>query len=634
MRFAVSLLTVLAVASVAGTVVRQGEPYANYLNQFGPFWFRAFEAIGLYSVYNAAWFVVILAFLVVSVSACIWRNAPWMLRDMRNFRAGRREDSLRLMPHHAELAFQGSGEEAIRRAAQYLKRRGFQVREEGAKLAAKAGSAHRLGYLLAHGAIVAICIGGLLDSNLPLKARLAFGDKATVEPNLLLSQVPARGRLAPDNPSFRGNVFIPEGQSSDVAVLNYGDGVLVQELPFRISLKKFHIEHYSSGQPKLFASDVVISDKETGESFEARIEVNKPLHYRGIAAYQASFDDGGSLLHLAGHHLLAPQSKTLSFDGRIGESLELKYDGHTYRVELATFRPFNIENVGEEGKREFRNLGPSFGYKLRDAAGQAREYNNYMLPVQIEGRWMMLTGMRENPNEPFRYLRVPLDADSSLDGYWRLRAVLLDEKARPEIARRFAEGAGETLSETMRERLAESAERVLDIFASGGYQAVAGFIERAVPEAEREQAAEVYLRVLQGVAWEALLYARSKEALAPLSAGPERTRFVQDALNAFSDTFHYGVPVYLALTQFEEVKASVLQMTRSPGQGIVYLGCALLVLGIFVMFYIRDRRAWLVARPDGRVLFAMQCNRRTLDFDREFERHRDALARELKHGTR
>ena len=39
MRFAISLLTLLAIASVAGTIVKQNEPYNAYLNQFGPFWF-------------------------------------------------------------------------------------------------------------------------------------------------------------------------------------------------------------------------------------------------------------------------------------------------------------------------------------------------------------------------------------------------------------------------------------------------------------------------------------------------------------------------------------------------------------------------------------------------------------------
>jgi hypothetical protein len=38
MRFSISLLTVICIASIIGTVVRQHEPYSNYVNQFGPFW--------------------------------------------------------------------------------------------------------------------------------------------------------------------------------------------------------------------------------------------------------------------------------------------------------------------------------------------------------------------------------------------------------------------------------------------------------------------------------------------------------------------------------------------------------------------------------------------------------------------
>jgi cytochrome c biogenesis protein len=47
------------------------------------------------------------------------------------------------------------------------------------------------------------------------------------------------------------------------------------------------------------------------------------------------------------------------------------------------------------------------------------------------------------------------------------------------------------------------------------------------------------------------------------------------------------------------VKASVLQVTRSPGKKVVYLGCLLLVLGIFSMFYIRERRIWVWVRAGG-----------------------------------
>jgi cytochrome c biogenesis protein len=65
MRFAISLLTVICIASVIGTVLKQHEPMGNYVNQFGPFWAQLFLALKLNAVYSAWWFLLILAFLVV-----------------------------------------------------------------------------------------------------------------------------------------------------------------------------------------------------------------------------------------------------------------------------------------------------------------------------------------------------------------------------------------------------------------------------------------------------------------------------------------------------------------------------------------------------------------------------------------
>ena len=73
MRFSISLLTVICIASVIGTVLRQHEPLANYVNQFGPFWAQVFAAASLYAVYSAWWFLLILAFLVLSTSLCVMR---------------------------------------------------------------------------------------------------------------------------------------------------------------------------------------------------------------------------------------------------------------------------------------------------------------------------------------------------------------------------------------------------------------------------------------------------------------------------------------------------------------------------------------------------------------------------------
>lgn len=655
MRLAVSLLSVVAVASVIGTVLRQNEPYNNYLNQFGPFWFPLFEKLGLYSVYSAAWFLAILLFLVVSTSLCLYRNTPRMLREITLFREDLRESSFHNMAHRARFSLRRDGD-VVAALARHLKASGYDLRlrplGEGpgaaTLIAAKAGLYRRVGYVLAHSAIVLICAGGLADSEFLLRLQLLLGGKKPASGELLLTDVPEQSRMPASNWSFRGNTLISEGRSSEVTVLNIRDGILVQELPFRIALKKFHIEHYSTGAPRLFASDVVVTDKDSGQSFDARIEVNHPLVHKGVAVYQASFDDGGTLLKIDARSLLGGVAPVRRIEGRIGESLKLALGDETHTIELGSFRSFNVENVGNAepaerslldrmkggmgsaapapGRKDLRNVGPSFQYKLRDASGQAREYHNYMLPVQVDGSWLLLTGLRDTPNEPFRYLRLPIDESGSLAEYGRLRRSLADEGRYAEVSRRFASRAasGPALSETMRLRLQETAVRVLRTFASRGYQSVAEFLEESVPEAAREKAAEVYVRILQGVAWEAWLVAREAAGLDRLDPTPERAAFVQNALNAASDSFLYGVPLYLQLSGFEEVRASVFQLTRSPGKAIVYWGCALLVLGIFAMLYLRERRLWLLVKP-GEIRMAFSSNRRGADTENEFARLRAAV---------
>jgi cytochrome c biogenesis protein len=69
-------------------------------------------------------------------------------------------------------------------------------------------------------------------------------------------------------------------------------------------------------------------------------------------------------------------------------------------------------------------------------------------------------------------------------------------------------------------------------------------------------------------------------------------------------------------------------MTKSPGKNIVYGGSLLLVLGVFAMFYVRERRLWMLVKPaSGTVLFAMSTNRPGTEFEVEVARHRRDLGK-------
>ena len=173
MRFAISLLTVICIASVIGTVLKQHEPAVNYVNQFGPFWAQLFAALKLNAVYSAWWFLLILAFLVTSTSLCIARNTPKIVADLRSHKENIREQSLQAFAHRAQGHVAQAPEAAAHRIGQALAAAGWKVklqRREGAggagwMVAARAGAANKLGYIAAHSAIVLVCLGGLLDGD-------------------------------------------------------------------------------------------------------------------------------------------------------------------------------------------------------------------------------------------------------------------------------------------------------------------------------------------------------------------------------------------------------------------------------------------------------------------------------------
>jgi len=633
MRFAVSLLSVLGVASVIGTVLKQNEPYENYIVKFGQFWFALFERLGLYDVYHSVWFLVILLFLVVSTSLCIYRNTPLMLKEWRTFKEHATEKSLRAFSHQA--TFKPTADYAVvkQNLLQFLDAKGFKYKiraqEDGSELiAAKAGTHQRWGYIFTHVAMVVILFGGLLDGNLPFKVQELLGYKRIETTDLPVSKVPAESRMSVSNPSFRGNMTLAEGATHNVAFLRVRDGYLVQELPFSIGLKDFRIEHYATGQPKSFESDLVIFDPALKEPITKTISVNHPLTYKGIAIYQSDFQDGGTGLKFNVWNLFANNNQPQALSGNIfGEGALGEGDGQL-RVEYNDFRKFNIINMSPDGKGKPHNVGPNVTYKLRDSRGQATEYVTYMQPLQIDGQFYFLSGMRETVQEDFRYLRIPADDNLSIDGFMGFRAMMLDASKYPEIAKRIAEKSlGVRGDPAMKKQFELSLIRLLTVFAQGGYSEVAKVIEKNVPEKEREASATTYIKMVNVAAYEAYNMGLELNKKPLLKNSPETERLLRDSLNAFSDMFFYGTPYYLQLNQFEHKEASGLQLTKSPGQKWVYLGSVILVLGIFAMMYIRERRIWLYLKPSTKeVHFAMASNRKNLDFEQEFNLYREQLA--------
>ena len=684
MRFAITMFVVICIASVVGTVVKQREPLGNYTNQFGPFWAELFGKLDIYTIYGAWWFLLILAFLVTSTSLCIARQAPKIATELRSFKENVREQSLQAHRHKALGMLDIAPEAALAQLSTQLANLGWktktQARTTGIMVAARRGMANKIGYLCAHSAIVLVCLGGLFDGDLVVRALMWAQGKTLYNGSGLVSEVLAEHRLPVNNPSFRGNLMVPEGGRAATAILSMPNGVVLQDLPFDVELKKFIVEYYDTGMPKLFASEIAIRDHETGAISQATVKVNEPVFHRGVAIYQSSFDDGGSTMKFTA---LPLQSGGKSFDleGIVGGSTQLRAAEQSLGLEFSGLRVINVENLSGPaagsgngggtdvrkvdlvnslqnhlgsgarvagGKKELQNVGPSFSYRLRDAAGQAREYNNYMLPVQLDGQRVFLAGVRDTPGEAYRYLRIPADEQSSLDGWLRLRQSLLDAPTRLRAAKLYAEAATPSDKPQMLPQLQATALRALTLFAGaerphkpgetvlGGLPALSQFIETEVPAVERQRVSDVLLRILNGSLFELYKLGRTQAGLANAPADATTQAFMTQSVLALSDSMFYPAPVLLKLDGFKQVQASVFQVARAPGQKLVYLGAVLLIIGVFAMLYIKERRLWLWLEPaPGRnehtwVRMALSSTRESPDTAIEFEQLKLALLKEEK----
>lgn len=625
MNLAITLLVALGLASVIGTILKQNEPYQNYIVKFGPFWHNIFEQLGLYDIYSSGWFILILVFLVATTSLCLYRNTPKILAGLKQYREDMQEAQLVSLADHRRHRTSLGRDETVAKLAEYFRRLGYRSRVkqhgETTTIAAMKGAANRYGYLFTHCAVVIICIGGFLDSNVPLKIRAAQGLLQAETRDIPISRIPDVSKLPVGNSSFRAGVSIPEGRAVRAAFINLGAGYLVQPLPFTILLEDFRVEHYPSGQPKSFESDLVIEDG--GTRLEKTIAVNHPLTYKGYTIYQASFGDGGSNLDVRLHDLASPAVHDHSLT--VGQALPLEYGGETYRLEMEEFRKFNIfANEDPALDKKFRDFGPSVNFKVRRSDGRANEYLNYMYPITVEGREFLLSGVRSSLEEEFRYLHIPADDEGTSGRFFALLNLLRDgEKLRRIYAvNRSALLPGGAPGGTVTEQdVSDVTLRLVRLFLDGGFP---GLQQQSDPAADEETA-----RTLSSASMKILRFGMEQAYLAVLAdAGMDVTavsehdiRFLNDAIVSLSALHQYGFPYFLQLTGFEHVEASGLQIARSPGTKWVYLGFGLLILGVFLLFYVSHNRLWVHVKPGvtgTEMVLAGTRARHARDFSRYF----------------
>ena len=641
MNLAVTLLVMLSIASVIGTVLQQNQTAQDYIIKFGPFWNQVFDQLGLFHVYGAAWFVLVLVFLLVSTSVCVTRNTPGFLKDMKQYSEKLSKAALQHQPNNTTIDSPLSLEQQKGYAKALLEHNGYRTRinnrDDGSvTIGGLKGRWNRLGYFFTHISIIIICVGALLDSNLLLKFRELTGDLQPETRSVSLDQIEQKSWLGPENLSFRGSVNIPEGGKTDVLFLPYENGYLVQKLPFTVVNEEFHIEYYDTGMPKNYQSQLVLTSPDLDEPIRQTIEVNRPLYYKNYAIYQSSFGDGGTKLNLKVHPLMSPIENSIKLDTSVNSVEPLKTPVGTFKAEFNDFKMHNIVPATEEEialtGRKMHNNGPTIIFKVRNDQGKAWEYENYFLPSKQENRWFFMTGMRTSSAEDFRYLFIPADKNRKKDRFFKLLAKINNPLTTKELFTTLYPRT-EDMTEKTYDTQIKLLQQLLMLFRSKGFNGISGFVEKNVPEEDRERVSDFYFTqtsfVLQTLYMDVLKEEGVVKTYDEEISDFDKTWF-EDALNTITGLSAYGPPMYFEIENFTQIEATGLQITKSPGKDVVYFGSAMLIIGVFFMFYVRQRRAWIHIQPkhkegeteenDGlEVTIASKDNKNLPETTKEFE---------------
>ncbi len=79
----------------------------------------------------------------------------------------------------------------------------------------------------------------------------------------------------------------------------------------------------------------------------------------------------------------------------------------------------------------------------------------------------------------------------------------------------------------------------------------------------------------------------------------------------------------------KQMYATGLQVAKDPGVWVVYIGCGMMILGLFIAFFMSHRRIWLLlTKEDGKVsvLISGSANKNKVGFEKIFS----SLSAELK----
>jgi len=256
LKLTISLLIIIAVVSILGTVIPQQYDGGESFSHLSPGLVKAFESLQLFDMYHSVWFVILMGLLSLNLIVCSLNRFPTSWRLFRKIPSLDRGKPFENLPPDRVLAIEREPNEVIRGVENLLRRRYKGVRKKDTAnttfFYAQKGAYSHFGVYIIHASILIIIAGVIIGSLL----------------------------------GFEAFVNLPEGESTNTVHL--GRQNRVKELDFTVRCDRFSIAYYDNGMPKEYRSDLsFLKNKEV--MFQGPLLVNHPIIINGIRFYQASY---------------------------------------------------------------------------------------------------------------------------------------------------------------------------------------------------------------------------------------------------------------------------------------------------------------------------------------------------------
>ncbi len=268
MRTALLLLLLLALGSIPGSVVPQRDVDALEVSRWKadhPDLTSVYERLGLFSVYDSAWFSAIYLLLMVSLIGCIVPRTAVYWRALRAA-PPRAPKNLGRLPAYA-TAWTDADPDVVRdQARRLLRRRRYRVARPGPDgpqdaVSAERGHLREAGNLLFHVSVIVVLVG------------FAYGQ--------LLG--------------YKGGAIVMVGRGFSNTLSQYDDfnpGSLFDPdslVPVSFDVEDFRVRFLTSGpqagQPVDFTADLTYREDVTAAERDYRLKVNHPLELDGVSVF-------------------------------------------------------------------------------------------------------------------------------------------------------------------------------------------------------------------------------------------------------------------------------------------------------------------------------------------------------------